>query len=425
MESRAGGDEEGKPVFPAIAAVTTILTLFLWMWSTRSTVHQLHDSTLPAIVHSPNTAACGTNGAVEPPSGNTTELHSPQVGFYMQLHSESDAYVSDVLAGIRVFYPANPITVVSDNGNDYSAVCQAFAARFVMANETINVDKSRPPYTYTCQAHMLRVVEAAAAMETPWMFLWESDARAMGRLPMPPYPFDVMQMHANYNCFTRFGNLEAFLRRRFPRGLAPMVHGWGTTGGTLFNVAKLAKAVAHAGQPSFHSNGHSRQTNQHRSFSKRVLKFRHRTLTDNGGGDTSRTMQSTFWSKSPTFDELKSHWEGYPDTTADICLFASTLMANMTIGNWAHYSELERSYETHPGCAKCIASCKSTCGGYTYTLNRARNSADVGRTGGNSDGRSNQGRPPDHAVEQHPPPMEALPRFPTPPPVDRCIYSRC
>ena len=237
---------------------------------------------------------------------------SEKIGFYLQIYKEPDAVIETTLANIRFFYPCSPITVLSDHGNDYTALVATYNATFVMAAQNINTDKTRPPYRFDCATFLNRLMASAAAMRVKWMFYWEIDARALGTVISQYLPFDMMQMHMHGNRFSKFKGLEHFIRKRFPTGMAPMVHGWSSAGGTLFNANKLLRAT-------------------------RPLSLL----------------------QAKNFNDLNRMWKNLPDEVSDICLFGAALMANMTIGNWKHFHDLLYGIPRECGC--CLSRCQTQC----------------------------------------------------------------
>ena len=228
-----------------------------------------------------------------------------QVGFYIQVFKEPREYVAEMLAGIRYFYPASPMVLLSDHGARYDDLCEIYECKFVFAKESLNVDRGRSPHSFTCEAFMGRVVDAIKSNGVRWTFYWESDTRATSLLTRAP-THDLMQMFSEHNHFDRFRvngkkiidmNLTNTINALFPQ-LGGTVIGWSSTGGTIFDGQKLIRAIDNATIDGFY--------------------------------------------RSYKWTTLMKPWFNLPDTTSDLCLEASAFVAGMTVGKWDEYGELRR-----------------------------------------------------------------------------------
>lgn len=239
------------------------------------------------------------------------------IGFYMQVYKEPEAYMGQMLSGIRRFYPNSPIVVFSDNGSDFSELCLLFDCVFIMSTERINDDTSRAPFTFTCDAYVGRILGTVEHFkETPFVYHWETDTRALGPVLHSP-THDMMQMASEHNAWdnqTRnaIGNL-------FPTNDA--VQGWSTAGGTLFNFKKLFDGM--------------------RATRSKDLQ-----------GDHSEFYSSQKWIA------LNNLWDGLPEKAADCCLMASAMVSGLSVGKWDEYQELNRMTGRNGiECRGCIDEC--------------------------------------------------------------------
>lgn len=236
-------------------------------------------------------------------------IQSNQIGFYIQVYNEKKHYIANMLTSIRLFYPNSPMTLLSDHGPvDYSSICEKFPpCTYVWAEEQINVDAARPPYVYTCEKQMKRMVTSIKAMGTSYAFLWESDTRAVGSITKKP-SYDLMQMYHHLNSFDRWEGLDSALRKLYP-GLDDDVKCWSSTGGTLFDARKI---ISWAEKDPFHGSA---------------------------------------------WHDLINLWP-IVDRTEDVCLFGSALSAGMTLGEWKDYTQPGMLHE-FPKCGQCIKRCRS------------------------------------------------------------------
>ena len=232
------------------------------------------------------------------------------VGFYVQVYNESPEYLGEMLTGIRRYFPSSPIVVLSDHGNRYDEFCAFYNCTFVWAKEQLNVDRGRKPHTYNCKDQMRRIANAIELNKVQYIFLWESDARVVGPLLNAP-THDLMQMGCDHNHFRP--KVKALVDELFPY-LEGTVKGWTSTGGTLFDGLKVAKALASLTLDGFYSS--DLWTNLVKGFS-------------------------------------------LADTTEDCCLIATAMVAGMTVGMWKEYGELPRlSRDFKESCVDCIYNCK-------------------------------------------------------------------
>ena len=238
-------------------------------------------------------------------------ITSQQIGFFVQVYDEDENHMASVLNGIRRFYPRSPITIACDHGpGNYSLLCTMFQpCTYVVSEFRINNERRRPPFNYTCAAWMPRLISSIHNMDVAYVFVWERGTRALGYLKHAP-THDVMQMLNHRNRLSKWTNLQSRITTWFPNQLDNNIQGWSTAGGTLINAKKLMGC----GQTGFY--------------------------------------------KQERWNELVAIWDKV-DSASDTCLFASALLAGMSIGEWKEYSELDMCKSTHPTCTLCIKSCQT------------------------------------------------------------------
>jgi len=250
-------------------------------------------------------------------SASIGDFDTGRVGFYIQVYNEKLEYVAEMLAGIRHFYPKSPIYLLSDHGERYDSLCDIYGCKFVFAEHQLNVDKNRPPYTYSCKGQMRRILEAIKSNNVQYTFLWESDTRAIAPLKEEPSA-GMMQMFSEHNRFS--AELRQTINTLFPH-LGGTVLGWSTTGGTLFDGQKLAQAISNATMDGFYDSDNW----------KALLKA---------------------WGNRQVV-------QGIPDLTEDVCLIASAFLAGMTVAKWDNYGELVRMpREKYQAFAACVKGCQ-------------------------------------------------------------------
>ena len=233
-------------------------------------------------------------------------------GFYIQLYSEKIDYVAQMISGIRYFYPFAHIYLISDNGQiDFTPICNFFECIYELANETIGVDRGRPPYTYSCSKHFRRISRAMTILKTKWLIYWESDTRALGRAEIPNSGIDLLQMGVHPN---RFNARLPLFRSLFPNLMAENVVGWSSSGGTRINVMKL------------------------------------------------RNLTMSFY-ESETWLKVMNIWT-MPDKTADLCIFMTAIASGLKVGQSSEYMRIDA---IDARCGTCIAACQKLHRGKKWT----------------------------------------------------------
>jgi len=233
-----------------------------------------------------------------------------KVGFFIQVYKESPEYLGEMLSGIRRFFPVSPIVLLSDHGYQYDKLCILFNCTFVRATKQINSDRSREPHTYNCKDQMERVFDAIKLNNVRYIFWWETDTRVLGPLLRAP-THDLMQMNSDHNHFRP--GVKALVDELFPY-LQGTVQGWTSTGGTLLDAEKVAKAIS------------------------------------------VKTLDGFF--SSELWKELMKGFS-LGDQKADCCLVATAMVAGMTVGAWKEFGEIPRlPKESKKDCVECIRKCQ-------------------------------------------------------------------
>jgi len=239
---------------------------------------------------------------------------SSQVGFYLQAAHEDYMYLAEMLAGVRRFYSDSPMVFYSDAGKpEHETLCSVYNCTFIMAAESINADYKRTP-RFSCLAIMQRILHAIALNNVPWIYYWEPDTRALGPLTRAP-PQGMMQQ-LNYvfpfrKALSNEVDLEAALHAMHPGQLCGHIHGYSTTGGTVFHGQELAHRIqARGGLEGFYG--------------------------------------------SLEWQQLSHAWHKVPDRTSDVCLMSSALVAGLTVGQWQEYNELRHMNDKGPNGAPIL-----------------------------------------------------------------------
>lgn len=103
---------------------------------------------------------------------------SDSISVYMQVYSHKRA-VFEALKSFRTFYKSEQITVLSDDGEDFSSICKAANARYIHSETrttqgTMNIDG--------VHEWLRRIYEHCISVDSEWVLLFEEDVRTLRKI---------------------------------------------------------------------------------------------------------------------------------------------------------------------------------------------------------------------------------------------------
>ena len=147
--------------------------------------------------------------------------------------------VFEALKSFRTFYRTEPITVLSDNGDDFTKIAAAFDARYIHAPERLvvgpeDVRTSAQSTLEGIQEGFQRLYRHCASVDTDWVIWLEADVRTIRRIRSFP---TTDAAGCRMNPFSP--ELTDFLVQHF--GDRP--YGYGMAGGSIFRRQAYMDAV--------------------------------------------------------------------------------------------------------------------------------------------------------------------------------------
>lgn len=111
--------------------------------------------------------------------------------------------INQSLASVRTHMPDARIVITSDAGDSFASMRATFDAHVQMAPFRMNTWDARPPYNFTCEKFLHRLMDAmqyCTSAGATHMVLWEEDVRLLA--PLPPLPSHSTWYHLNWhlNC---------------------------------------------------------------------------------------------------------------------------------------------------------------------------------------------------------------------------------
>lgn len=107
------------------------------------------------------------------------------ISVYMQVYRQKRA-VFEALKSFRTHYRQVPITVVSDNGDDFSKMCQVFNARYVHASTRTHAGPElrtgNPTTIEGNYEYLKRIYDHCTSSDTDWVVLLMSGTRTIRRI---------------------------------------------------------------------------------------------------------------------------------------------------------------------------------------------------------------------------------------------------
>jgi hypothetical protein len=141
---------------------------------------------------------------------------------YMQVYRNPRA-TFEALRSFRSFYRREPITVVSDGGEDFSEICNAVGARFIHSKTTTTTQRMTLPGVYE---YLARIYAHCQAVDSKWVVLFEDDVRTVRTVR--DFPLTDCA-GPRFNIYHQ--NLTKVLVEKF----GSMPFGYGMCGGSVFN----------------------------------------------------------------------------------------------------------------------------------------------------------------------------------------------
>jgi len=154
---------------------------------------------------------------------------SDSISVFMPVYRTPRA-VFEALKSFRTFYPAEPITVLSDNGDDFTKICAAFDARYIHADKRLvvgpeDVRTSAQSTMEGIKEGLARLYRHCVSTDTDWVIWFEADVRTIRRVRSFP---ETDAAGCRMNPFSP--ELTDYLVRTF--GDRP--YGYGMAGGSIF-----------------------------------------------------------------------------------------------------------------------------------------------------------------------------------------------
>lgn len=154
---------------------------------------------------------------------------SDSISAYMPVYRTPRA-VFEALKSFRTFYQSEPITVLSDNGDDFTKICAAFDARYIHADKrlVIGPEDTRTSAQSTLegiQEGLGRLYRHCVSTDTDWVIWLEADVRTLRRIRSFP---STDAAGCRMNPFSP--ELTDYLVQTF--GDQP--YGYGMAGGSIF-----------------------------------------------------------------------------------------------------------------------------------------------------------------------------------------------
>jgi hypothetical protein len=152
---------------------------------------------------------------------------------FMQVYSNKRA-VFESLKSLRTFYRDVAVRVISDDGENFSEICNAFNATFVHSPTRIVAGSSSAGFVSGgLQEYLIRLYDHCIATSAEWVIIFESDVRLVRHFRSFP---ETEAAGPRMNLFSI--ELNQWLVRQF--GSRP--YGYGMSGGSVFRRESFIKA---------------------------------------------------------------------------------------------------------------------------------------------------------------------------------------
>lgn len=166
-----------------------------------------------------------------------TDSVSDSISVYMPVYRTPRA-VFEALKSFRTFYKTAPITVLSDNGDDFTKICAAFNARYIHADRRVvigpeDVRTSAQSNLEGIKEILARVYRHCVSTDTDWVIWLEADVRTIRQIRSFP---STDAAGCRMNPFSP--ELTDYLVRNF--GDRP--YGYGMAGGSIFRRSAFIDA---------------------------------------------------------------------------------------------------------------------------------------------------------------------------------------
>jgi len=145
------------------------------------------------------------------------------ISAYIQCYSNKRA-VFECIKSFRNFYPTNFITLVSDNGDDFTSISNYFNLNYIYSDKNI-LPKGRMCGLECVYEYFKRIYNHCISTESEWVVLLEEDVNTLRKIKHFPSTDAGGARIINYN-----QPLTDFLNLKFKNG----PYGYGMCGGSIF-----------------------------------------------------------------------------------------------------------------------------------------------------------------------------------------------